>query len=204
MHKTDNSIPVKAGVLQPRDLPVLWASDALSIYSSPVGYAVIGKSANARRTYLSRLNQVALVFGFHSYKQLPWQLIRYEHIQYLVQYLKDQGKAHTTINTTLCAIRSVMKAAFNLQLLSGDDLTRIMNVSMESGYRLPAGRYLPSGEILSLVQACERDPAPAGIRDIAIIGLLFVCGLRRREAADLTTDSYAITENTIKFVGKRK
>ena len=100
-------------------------------------------------------------------------------------------------------MRAVMQSAFMLRLLSGDDLARLNSVKMSPGSRLPAGRYVPNGEILALVQHCEQDSSPAGIRDIALIGLLCVCGLRRDEISRLTVDHYDRQDNSLKFIGKR-
>lgn len=171
--------------------------------SNPVHYTLVGRSPHGRRTYISRLNQVAHIFEFESYVDVPWALLRYEHVKYVVQELRLQKVAHTTMNTTLAALRAVAKEAFNLRQLTGDDLTRILNVKMEKGFRLPAGRHMPSGEILALVQACERDPSPAGIRDIAMIGLMYICGLRRAEVVKLQRGDFDTVENVIRFVGKQ-
>ena len=41
------------------------------------------------------------------------------------------------------------------------------------------------GEIEALVRVCQAHESPAGIRDIVMIGLLYICGLRRAEVASL-------------------
>lgn len=184
-------------------LPRLVGEQSVYRAANPAHYALVGKAPHAQRTYISRLNQVARLFSFNTYKDVPWQLLRYEHVKYIVQEFRKRQVAHTTINTTLAALRAVAKEAFNLRLLDGDDLARILNVKMEKGLRLPSGRHVPSGEILSLVQACERDPGPAGIRDIAIIGFMYICGLRRAEVAKLQLGDFDDTENTVRFIGKQ-
>src|SRR5437867_4135075 len=49
----------------------------------------------------------------------------------------------------------------------------------------PRGRALGRGELLALVDACKRDPSPAGARDTALLGVLYAGGLRRAEAVAL-------------------
>jgi len=193
----------KSSVLSIETLPNLIGKKTTYKHSSPAEYALVGKSENGRRSTVSRLNQFAKIFKFTDYQQVPWELLRYEHVKYVVQVLNDQKKAHTTINATLAALRLVAKEAFNLRQIPGDDLRRIMNVKMERGSRLPSGRHLPSGEILSIVQACERDKSPAGIRDIAIIGLMYICGLRRAEVAKLKVNDFDDEENEIRYIGKK-
>ena len=47
-----------------------------------------------------------------------------------------------------------------------------------------AGRELKPDEMMQLMQACEKDRSPAGVRDGAIIALLYAAGLRRAELVD--------------------
>jgi len=68
---------------------------------------------------------------------------------------------------------------------------------MISGSRTLAGREIALGKIDSLVRACQ-----AGVRDIVIIGLLYISGLRRAEVASLNVESYDAVEGIIKVIGK--
>ena len=92
---------------------------------------------------------------------------------------------------TLCALRGVARAAFNLQLMSGHDYQRICNVKGVRGEKLPAGRSISQGELSALMDACIKDKGPAGVRDAAMIGLMYVAGgLRRGEVVALKLGDY--------------
>jgi site-specific recombinase XerD len=57
---------------------------------------------------------------------------------------------------------------------------------------LPRGRALASGEISALMGACGRDSSPAGIRDAALIAVLYGAGLRRSESVGLDISDYNV------------
>lgn len=188
--------------------------------TNPVHGALLGRLATGRRTYLSRLNQVVDIWGFVQpmpedlthreqqairrtrYQLVPWQAMRVEHVRYAKQVLIDEGASFRTINVTLSAIRAVAKEVFQLGLMSGDDYTRIQMEKGVLGERLPVGRHVTEGEILSLCRVCEEDPSPAGSRDAAIVGMLYVCGMRRIEVARLLYSSVNLEECVVQFVGK--
>ncbi len=77
-----------------------------------------------------------------------------------------------------------------------------MNVKMVRGRRHLAGREIKLGELESLVRACIEDKTPAGVRDAVILGLLYICGLRRMEVASLNVEDYSPPERTIHVIGK--
>jgi len=77
-----------------------------------------------------------------------------------------------------------------------------MNVGLVRGTRLKRGRIVPAGELSSLVAVCLEDQGPAGIRDIALIGVLYICGLRRAEAVSLQVSDLHIKEKALRVLGK--
>jgi site-specific recombinase XerD len=187
------------------------------------GQALLGKAATGRRTYVSRLNQAAEIWGFECqlpedlthaerqailrqrYRAVPWHEVRAPHLNLLKQRLMDAGKSYRTINLTLAAIRAVAKEVFLTGQMSGDDLKRIEMVKGVQGSRLPAGRHVAGGEINALTEACARDPGPAGVRDQAVLAVLYACGLRRLEVAGLQIESLRREggERFIQLTGKK-
>jgi len=65
--------------------------------------------------------------------------------------------------------------------------------------RLPAGRAVPGGELKALVEACRRDPSPAGARDAAILAVLYIGGVRRTELVDLAATDYTADPSTLRI-----
>ena len=182
------------------DLPPL--EGTISRLANPVDIYLAGKSPHTQRMTRSHMNRVAKLFGYPDYLSAPWGSLRYQHVQQLVGYLTTAGFAPNTINAVIAAVRGVAVAAFNMYQLDADDLTRIKGVRMVRGSRLPAGRVVPMGEISNLVGTCVRDKSPAGARDAAIIGFLYIGGLRRAEVAKARREQLSLKDRTLRIIGK--
>lgn len=170
--------------------------------ANPVDTYLAGKSVHTQRMTRSHMTKVARIFGYDDYRSAPWGSLRFHHVQELVGVLTHQEYAPRTINAVLAAVRGVSTAAFNMYLMDGDDLERIRGVRMVRGSRLKSGRLLPPGELSSLVQVCAADESPSGIRDIAIIGVLYIGGMRRSEAANLRMKDLDLELAEIRLIGK--
>jgi len=186
-----------------RALPIL--NGDVSVYANPVDTYLSGKSEATKRMVKSHMNKVAILFDYDNYEHAPWSSIRYEHLQMLIGVLQQQKHAHTTINAIISAVRGTVKAAMGMKLITADDYQRVMLVKMVSGVRLPTGRMMNQGEIKALVDAClnaTSKQSPAGYRDLAIFGLMYIGGLRRSEVADLNFEDINLEEKEAKIIGK--
>lgn len=153
---------------------------------------------SGRRAMATRLRQAAAMLlpseprrerqGF--FLTIPWHELRFQHVAALRTALQERGQAPATVNLTLYALRGVARAAFNLELMTADDYQRIRDVKPLRGERLPSGRALSSGEIAAMMEACAGDEGPAGVRDAALIALLYAGGLRRAEIVALNVEDY--------------
>jgi site-specific recombinase XerD len=97
-------------------------------------------------------------------------------------------RAAATVNKHLSALRGVLEACFDLELISGGDLRRATKVKRVSASALPAGRALSAEELAALFATCARG-SHGDLRDAALLGVLYGCGLRRSEAAALDLDT---------------
>lgn len=157
---------------------------------------------SGRRTMTGKLNQVARLLGHESLITVPWHQMRYQHAVALRTRLVESGYAPRTINTILYALKGVCRASLNLGQMSADDLQRLRDVRPVRGERLPGGRRLTSGELAALMEACGRDETAAGVRDAAVLALLYACGLRRSEVAALTVGSHDPETGELRVIGK--
>ncbi len=147
-------------------------------------------SPKGRQTMTERLRAVAALLAADGgapvpWEALPWHELRFAHVASIRQRLLERGAAPATVNLTLAALRGVARYARNLDLLGAAEYDRIRDVRGARGSRLPAGRAATSGELAALVRACLADRGPAGIRDAALLAVLYVGGVRRSELADL-------------------
>jgi integrase len=87
--------------------------------------------------------------------------------------------------------------------MSAEDYHRAARLSPVIGETLPAGRELSAEEIASLIDNCIKDGSSIGIRDAAIISILFGAGLRREEITKLNLDDYNSEDPKLVIRGKR-
>jgi site-specific recombinase XerD len=211
-NRTDNPAPASrtAEVLPtveiiPAAQPFLLAVEPAQRHTStnPALAYLASLSTTGRRTMRLRLEQVAqLLIGSKDLKMVPWVELRFEHVTALRSKLEELNLSPASINATLYAVRGVAKAAWNLGLMNAEDYGRIRNVAPLRGSRLPAGRSLASGELKALLDACSQDPSVAGVRDAALIAVLYVGGMRRAEIAVLEVSSYDAASGAVRVRGK--
>jgi site-specific recombinase XerD len=137
--------------------------------------------------------------------QLPWEKLDYALTTALRARLASSGRKRTTINLYLSALKGIFRAAFNLELINADKYQRLMSIKSVTGEDLSAaaGRQLSQEELRQLFATCEKDKSPTGIRDRAILALLYGYGLRREEIVKLDLSHYTALELKLIIHGKR-
>jgi site-specific recombinase XerD len=152
-------------------------------------------SPNSRRAVGNDLDTIAgmLSDGGADRYGIPWHLLRYEHASAIRQRLAERF-APSSANRMLSSLRGVLREAWNLGLLPAEAYQRAISVKAVKGSRLPAGRALTAGEIRTLFRTCAEDPRLAGVRDAALLAVLYGAGVRRAEVVKLdVTDVVADT-----------
>jgi len=146
----------------------------------------------------SKLNTAAKLIGRHDFdcKNLTYQILE------ATAALRDAGRAASTINSTLCALKGVARAAWLIGLLSPDDYQKIQDLRGVKGSRLPRGRAHTPQELTAILKVCQSDPTPAGRRDAAIIAIAHSAGLRRDECVRLEVSDYSPVTNCLRVRGK--
>lgn len=115
---------------------------------------------------------------------MEWSALRFQHVAALRARLIEQY-APATCNRLISTVRGVLRAAYHLEQMRGEDYQRALAaLSGVKGERLPAGRELSAAELAALVGVCKADPTPAGVRDAALFAVMYA-GLRRAEVAGL-------------------
>jgi site-specific recombinase XerD len=119
-------------------------------------------------------------------------------------YLQKLHRSPNSINRALAAVRwwarRLSDIAFDSHMSKEqrDEIVtqaaRVASIQDVTGERQPKGRHIPIEEFLSLLQACQADGTPAGIRDAAIMALAWSSGLRRSEIADLKLGNWQRTQ----------
>lgn len=140
-------------------------------------------SPGSRRTMEQSLNAIAALLGA-DLDTLDWAGLRYEHTAAIQATLLERYSP-TTAKKMMCALRRVLKEAYQLRLLGADDYqmaTMLPSIRERCSLR---GRALSLEEIARLMAVCTNDPSPQGKRDAALVAMLRGAGLRRAEVVQL-------------------
>lgn len=149
-------------------------------------------------------------------ESMPWSQLRAPQVVALVAGLKKmtvekkRGKGKvgqtispSTINHALSTLRGILTTAWNDDLISDAHYHKAVAIKGVKGSRLPAGRDVARHEVRSLLDACDDDTTPAGVRDSALIALLLVGGFRRDEVTHITmADVDLVTGRVVVTAGK--
>lgn len=184
------------------NLAKLEAGTTLPADRNPAAVYLASLTETGRRGILSRLRQVARLLGHDDPTTVPWQQLRYQHVAAIRSKLQERGEAPASVNLALCALRRIGREAFNLGLMDSEEYARIRNVESVRGDRLLQGRALQPGEIGALLGACAEDEGPAGVRDAALIAVLYAGGLRRAEVVSVDLEDYDPEIGELKVTGK--
>jgi site-specific recombinase XerD len=142
--------------------------------------------AGSRSTMEQSLNAIArmLTNSACDALTLDWSKLRYRHTSAVQAALLERYQP-ATAKKMMCALRRVLQEARKLELM--DELSYAAAIelpSIKESQKL-RGRALSAHEIGLLVEVCQNDPTPQGVRDAALIGILRGAGLRRAEVVKL-------------------
>lgn len=165
-------------------------------------------SPGSRRAIRGSLETIARIAsaGEVGALEFPWWLLRYQHAEAIRGKLAE-SYAPATANKMLSAMKGVLKSCWRLGLMSADERDRACDVEPVRGTRLPPGRSIPRGELRSLFETCAEEAKhprmrARGVRDAAMLALLYVGGLRRAELAGLRLSDYDHESRTVRVRGK--
>ncbi|WP_257347832.1 site-specific tyrosine recombinase XerD [Pseudalkalibacillus decolorationis] len=155
-----------------------------------------GLSSNTLQSYERDLKQYTThMIKERNQKDLD-DVRRNDIIQYLY-FLKDEGKASTTIARNIASIRSFHQFLLREKRTNQDPAVHIETPKTER--KLP--KVLSSTEVESLMEAPEKN-TPFGLRDRAMIELLYATGIRVSELIQLNLEDVHLTMGFVRCVGK--
>lgn len=135
-------------------------------------------------------------------EDIDWHLLQPEHVIALVAALREDGYAPNTSSLYVNAVRGVMNEAWRLNLISQEYLLRMRTVKATPGSRLGQGRNLRRSLIREMMEVCAADPRPQGLRDAAVIGILYGSGMRKSESVNLDLAQINFEERSLRVIGK--
>jgi site-specific recombinase XerD len=163
--------------IAPRSQTELVSSRPIFNDRQPVWVYLARLAPGSIRTMASALSSIASMASddAHTLVSFRWSDLRYQHTAAIRSALAARYKP-ATANKMLAALRGVLKECRKLGWMSAEDFQKAIDVPIIKATTLLRGRALTRSEITALQSACSRDSTPAGVRDAAIIGILYGLG----------------------------
>ena len=165
----------------------------------------LGRLAPAsRRGFLIALANIAGIVsnGTKDCYHLDWAGLTYQDTARTREGLAA-GYATRTANYGLCALRGVLKECWRLGLMTHEEFRRATDLAAIRGDNTAAGRVLTVEELVSLFRVCAQDESVMGIRDAAILAVLYSTGIRRSELLALDLTDYHDGTLTVRGKGNK-
>jgi site-specific recombinase XerD len=177
---------------------VLWQADPDPVVS------YLGRlGSGSRRGQRHALDVIArlLTNGSADADGVNWATLQYAQAAALRAALVERYAPNTT-KRMLAALRGVLKECWRLGILSYDEYARAADVAPVVG-QLPArGRALSEAELEALFSTCQADATAAGVRDAAVLAMLYGLGLRRAELVQLDVTDFNWEDGVLAIRGK--
>jgi len=172
--------------------------------SNPLTVYLARLAPSSQLTMRYVLQDAADRLGFEDVdiEDIPWHGLQPEDVVALVAALRADGYAPNTSSLYVNAVRGVMNEAWRMSLISQDHLLKMRSVKGIAGTRLSQGRNLKRTLIHELMEVCAADPRPQGLRDAAVIALLYGTGMRKSESVDLDLSQVDFKERSLTVTGK--
>jgi len=129
-----------------------------------------------------------------------WADVTTDVMQAFVRYLWDRGYAASTVARKVSAVRSFFRFLLDQRLISSDPLSDIGAPKVERARPKP----LPQGVLDRLLSLTAQDTTPAGLRDRALLELLYTTGLRASEVVRLEVGDVSLASSTVRCLSRGK
>ena len=156
----------------------------------------------SRENMVRRLNIVArlLTHDTTDAMHFPWHNMT-DVMTLSVRATLMETHAPQTVNTTLAAVKSVLRECWRFGYISAEEMARATAVPAVKGTRLPTGRALEVSELRQLLHSCQHARRRAlDARDAALLGLLLGLGLRTSEAVSVNLEGYDPAAGTVRVL----
>ncbi|NWD07130.1 tyrosine-type recombinase/integrase [Pseudomonas gingeri] len=184
--------------------PPIAPAGRLAEVSPPVTLYLARLAPSSRQTMRYVLQDAADRLGLDDIPidEIAWHQLQPAHITALVAALRADGFAPNTSSLYVNAIRGVMNQAWQQDLITPEQLMKIRAVKAAGGSRLSPGRNLRRTLIRDLMEVCAADPRPQGLRDAAIIAILYGTGMRKSESVNIELRQVDRAERSLRVMGK--
>ena len=154
-------------------------------------------SDNTVESYLRDVSKLENFFTKNSLKKISWENIEIENLQEFLSHIHDLGLSANSQSRIISSLKTFFKY-LTIEELRSNNPAELLETP-KTGRKLPD--TLSVEEINLLIAAIDRT-AKEGERNIAIIEVLYGCGLRVSELINLKISEIFWDEGFIRVIGK--
>lgn len=156
-----------------------------------------GYSAYTLRSYGDDVRQFVLFCGLDP-DTANFSAITHRHIRTWVSHMISQGITPRSVNRKLSSLRSFFKFLIREGVVKTNPLSRV--VSPKISKRLP--EFVPESDMNKLEPDVLFDSSFEGQRNLLIISLFYMTGMRLSELVGLKTNSISLASDSVRVIGK--
>ncbi|MBD1389511.1 tyrosine-type recombinase/integrase [Neiella sp. HB171785] len=179
---------------------ILLRTDSVTLPSDAYLASLQSKKSFENMTYT--LNALARLLGARDHQTFPWSQLTAIDVDRIKQGFIELEHSPSTINVYLSAIKGVIKKAWQLKLIDADHYLQIREVKSITGRRITTSNTITKQQFNDIIQNLTEQSEYKSSRDQCIISMLYYCGLRKAEIANLNMDKINIPERYAIVLGK--
>jgi integrase len=135
-----------------------------------------------------------------------WTRVDLNFVRRIHRHAQNKRYAQATRNVVMGVCRGIAKERWILGQITHDEYGHICEVgkrTRERGTREKKSKLIPSEDLVKMLQFCLADEKPKlGMRDFALLSLLYGTGLRSQEAVNLRLNQIDFENETVTIIGK--
>jgi integrase/recombinase XerD len=155
-----------------------------------------GMSANTTAAYRTDLDQLCVYLREQGLDS--WPHVTHDHVLGFMIFLRERRYATSTVARRTAAIKSFFGYLHTTGLIGNDPTDQIDSPKVD---RFPP-RSISPHQVDELLELPLRSSTPEGLRDKAMLELLYATGLRVSELVALDTSDIALEQSTLRCSGK--
>jgi len=199
---------------EPRGI-VAFHGNAIDVAASPEARSALrqvlfnylaGFAPTSRVTIRYALSRAAEDLGWSSpagtIDDVPWHQLTASELSALLVHWRNHLNV-STVRLYMHALRGLARACYIHGLMPSAQYLLLKEVKLPRGRnKAGRGRLVEEAYQSQLLQCCQEDDRVQGIRDAAMIALLFASGLRRAELASIMAENLNLDEGEVKVRAK--
>lgn len=192
-------------VTNPRDVTIGAVEEACKAFMRSL-------QPSSKMTVRFIMKQLAEELGFpvcdrsgHPLKveQLPWHMLTSDRVTTLTDAWAESGLTKNTTSLRLYVVKGISRACFMRHLIGAHQYMMLKEIKAPGGENLIGrGREVGNEWRDALLKHCLEDERIQGLRDAAMIALLFGSGIRRAEAASLKVETVNLQDAEFQIKAK--